>query len=78
MGFIMEKFEELVLRNDSISEEDFFRRCRMRGYPMRRKTFQRDMESLEKEGKVIRIIKYLGKFGRTTILKKPRGEYVSK
>lgn len=57
-----------------IKKEALYTKIRKEGFPYTRKTLQRDLRELEKEGKCIVEVIPGGKHGSYTIVRKPKGE----
>lgn len=54
---------------DFIQAEFFFHKCKILGYPNERKSFQRDLILLEKQGKLERKVCIGGKDGTTSYVR---------
>lgn len=54
---------------DFIRAELFFNKCKSLGYPNNRRTFQRDLILLEKQGRIVRNVVIGGSEGTTSFVR---------
>jgi hypothetical protein len=60
---------EKCIGEEGITLENTYRAARKKGYPRTRRTFQRDIDRLEKKRMLIRDVKIGGPYGTTTLLR---------